>query len=151
MEESIKNSGAGMLASIEETFACERADIKTFSPLTLAYIGDAVYDLVIRSVIVERANRPAHQLHKSAVKYVNAGAQSAMIQALLGELNEEEEGFYRRGKNAKPATTAKNASLADYHRATGFETLMGYLYLTGQTDRMMYLVQKGIELIDMEI
>jgi len=152
MEESLeKLQGEDLLCKIEQKFSCDAFDIKTFSPLTLAYIGDAVFDLVIRSVVVERANRPAHLLHKTAVQYVNAPTQAKMIMALKEELTQEEEGIFRRGKNAKPATTAKNASLSDYHKATGLEALMGYLYLTGQTDRMLYLIHRGIALIGMEL
>lgn len=152
MEESLeKNLSNDFLSKIEQTFDCKKADINTFSPLTLAYIGDAVYDLVIRTVVVERANRSANQLHKTAVTYVKAPTQAAMILALMEELTPEEASVYRRGKNAKPATTAKNATLGDYHKATGFEAVMGYLYLTGQTDRMLYLICKGIELVEMEI
>ena len=137
MEESIT-----LLTKIKEAFACEGQDVRAYSPLTLAYIGDGIYELVIRSVVVERANRSANDLHKKTTRYVKAPAQSAMIEALLPELTEEEEAVYRRGRNAKSYTTAKNASVADYRRATGFEALMGYLYLTGQIDRLLQATQQ---------
>ena len=137
MEESIT-----LLTKIKEAFACEGQDVRAYSPLTLAYIGDGIYELVIRSVVVERANRSANDLHKKTTRYVKAPAQSAMIEALLPELTEEEEAVYRRGRNAKSYTTAKNASVADYRRATGFEALMGYLYLTGQIDRIFTNVER---------
>ncbi|MCM1569924.1 MAG: ribonuclease III [Roseburia sp.] len=121
-------------------------DIRTYSPLTLAYIGDGVYDLIIRSVVVERANRPANYLHRITVKYVKAQAQAQVIEALMPYLTEEEEAVYRRGRNAKPHTVAKNATRIDYCKATGFEALIGYLYLTGRMDRLMELVKQGIEL-----
>lgn len=146
MEESVS-----LLDQIKETFQCKDADVRALSPLTLAYIGDAIYDLVIRSVVVERANRSANDLHKKTVKYVKAEAQSKMIQELLSELTEDEKAVYKRGRNAKSYTTAKNASMSDYRKATGFEALMGFLYLTNQTDRMLYLVKHGIELIGMEL
>ena len=139
MEESIT-----LLTKIKETFACEGQDVRAYSPLTLAYIGDGIYELVIRSVVVERANRSANDLHKKTTRYVKAPAQSAMIEALLPELTEEEEAVYRRGRNAKSYTTAKNASVADYRRATGFEALMGYLYLKEDYSRIVELVRKGI-------
>ena len=142
MEESIT-----LLTKIKEAFACEGQDVRAYSPLTLAYIGDGIYELVIRSVVVERANRSANDLHKKTTRYVKAPAQSAMIEALLPE----EEAVYRRGRNAKSYTTAKNASVADYRRATGFEALMGYLYLTGQIDRMLQLIKDGIRLAGMEL
>ena len=136
MEESLKN--------FKETFSLGDRDLRTYSPLTLAYIGDGIYELVIRSVVVERANRSANDLHKKTTRYVKAPAQSAMIEALLPELTEEEEAVYRRGRNAKSYTTAKNASVADYRRATGFEALMGYLYLKEDYSRIVELVRKGI-------
>ncbi len=150
MEESVKNQET-LLEQIKTVFHCEEQDVRAYSPLTLAYIGDGIYELVIRSVVVERANRSANDLHKKTVKYVKAPAQSAMIQALEQELTEEEEAVYKRGRNAKSYTTAKNASMGDYRRATGFEALMGYLYLTGQTERLLYLVDRGIELTGMTI
>lgn len=141
----------GIIEQIKTVFECKEQDVRTYSPLTLAYIGDAVYDLIIRSVVVERANRSANDLHKKTVRYVKAEAQATMIMALLGELNLEEEAVYKRGRNAKSHTMAKNASVSDYRKATGFEALMGYLYLTGQTDRMLYLTKKGIELAGLQI
>lgn len=141
----------GIIEQIKTVFECKEQDVRAYSPLTLAYIGDAVYDLIIRSVVVERANRSANDLHKKTVRYVKAEAQSTMITALLSELTLEEEAVYKRGRNAKSHTTAKNASVSDYRKATGFEALMGYLYLTGQTDRMLYLVKKGIELAELQI
>lgn len=141
----------GILKEIQKIFPGKQQDVRTYSPLTLAYIGDAVYEVIIRTVVVERANRPANALHHITVKYVSAGAQSRIIQALMEELTEEEQAVYRRGKNAKPHTTAKNASLSDYMKATGFEAVIGYLYLTGQTDRVLKLVKLGIEKTGMDI
>lgn len=149
MEESIKTEN--LLEQIKKVFNCKEQDVRSYSPLTLAYIGDAVYDLVIRSVVVERANRSANDLHKKTVKYVSATAQSVMIRALLEELTEDEEAVYKRGRNAKSYTTAKNASVGDYRKATGFEALIGFLYLTEQMDRLLYLIHRGIELAGMEL
>jgi len=161
MEEGIKESGCcgapgngctdGFLAGISEAFPGKRQDVRACSPLTLAYIGDAVYDLIIRTVVVERANRPANELHRITVKYVNANAQSKIVQVLMENFTEEERAIYRRGKNSKPHTTAKNASVADYLKATGFEAVIGYLYLTKRMDRALELVRKGLELADMRI
>ena len=136
---------------IKEVFQCGKVDVRAYSPLTLAYIGDAIYELVIRTVVVERANRAANELHKRTVKYVQAGVQAAMIEALLEELTEEEAAVYKRGRNAKSHTSAKNASIQDYRKATGFEALMGFLYLTGQTERMLYLIQTGVEKAGLQI
>ena len=140
-----------IIEQIKITFECKEQDVRAYSPLTLAYIGDAIYDLVIRSVVVERANRSANDLHKKTVRYVKAETQSAMIMSLLEELTEEELAVYKRGRNAKSHTMAKNASMSDYRKATGFEALMGYLYLTEKTDRLLYLVKKGIELAGLQI
>lgn len=146
MEESIN-----LLSQIKQVFACKEQDVRAYSPLTLAYIGDAIYDLVIRSVVVERGNRAANDLHKRTTRYVKAEAQAKMIMALAEELTEEEEAVYKRGRNAKSYTSAKNATIGDYRKATGFEALMGFLYLTEQTDRMLYLIQRGIELAGLTI
>ena len=139
------------LEQIKSTFEIGKVDVRAYSPLTLAYIGDAVYEIVIRTVIVERANRGANELHKRAIKFVQAAVQSAMIEALMEELTEDEEAVYKRGRNAKTHTSAKNASIQDYRKATGFEALMGYLYLSGQTDRMLHLIRTGIDKLGLNI
>ena len=140
-----------LLLQIMGTFPGKRPDVRTYSPLALAYIGDAVYDLIIRTVVVGRANRPVNELHRTVVKYVSASAQSRIVQALMESLTEEEKSIYRRGKNSKPHTTAKNASVADYLKATGFEAVIGHLYLTDRMDRALELVRKGLELVNMEL
>ncbi|MBO5282270.1 MAG: ribonuclease III, partial [Lachnospiraceae bacterium] len=117
--------GISLLEQICGSFQCKEVDIRTYSPLTLAYIGDAVYELVIRSVAVRRGNRPVNHLHRMTTQYVKAGTQAAMIEALANVLTEEEADIYRRGRNAKPYTKAKNATLQEYLKATGMEALMG--------------------------
>lgn len=134
-----------LLGQIKKEFQCKEVDVRAYSPLTLAYIGDAVYELVIRTVIVERANKAANELHKKTVKYVQAGTQAAMIMALQDVLTEDEIAVFKRGRNAKSNTSAKNASITDYRKATGFEALIGYLYLMDDMDRVLYLVKEGIE------
>ncbi|MCM1122902.1 MAG: ribonuclease III [Eubacterium sp.] len=146
MEESIT-----ILDAIRRDFACKDVDVRTYSPLTLAYIGDAIYDLVIRSIVVERGNRSANNLHKKTVAYVNARVQAKMIDALESELTEEEAAVYHRGRNAKSYTAAKNASIIEYRKATGLEAVCGYLYLQGQQERMLYLIREAITRIGMEI
>lgn len=140
-----------MLEKIKEAFAVKDADIRSYSPLTLAYIGDAVYDLIVRTVVVERANRAASALHKKTSSIVRAKTQSDMIEVLMPKLTEEEAEIYKRGRNAKPHTTAKNASVSDYRRATGFEALVGYLYLTGNFDRVLALVKEGLAALDVAL
>lgn len=117
-----------------------------YSPLVLAFLGDAVYELVIRTSLVKEANEPVNKLNKKKSALVKAERQSAMIEGFAGELTPREESVLRRGRNAKSYTSAKNASIQDYRRATGFEALMGYLYLTGQEDRMLDLIRKGLKI-----
>ncbi|MFP3154590.1 ribonuclease III [Lachnospiraceae bacterium ZAX-1] len=135
----------GLNAYILEQFGIVQVDIKTYSPLTLAYIGDGIYDLVIRSLIVGKGNTHVNQLHRQTSQLVKAQAQSAMIETILPELTQEEEAVYRRGRNANSPTMAKNATMSDYRRATGFEALMGYLYLKDEWKRLMQLVHFAIE------
>lgn len=139
--------GSSELEGIEEAFACKgrSADLRMYSPLTLAYIGDAVYDLIIRTVVVERGNRPANLLHRSTIRYVNAAAQAAVAEAIADMLTDEEAAVYRRGRNTKSNTSAKNASIEDYRKATGLEALVGYLYLSDRFDRILELVRSGLE------
>lgn len=135
----------GIDAYILKTFGIRQQDIRTYSPLTLAYIGDGIYELVIRSLVVGKGNTQPNLLHKSTSSMVKAKAQSEMIKALMPELTEEEEAVYKRGRNAHSFTMAKNASMSDYRRATGFEALMGYLYLKNECARMLELVKIGLE------
>lgn len=136
----------GLNAYIKEQFGItQEVDIRTVSPLTLAYIGDGIYELIVRSVMTARQNTKAKLLHRQTSQLVKAEAQSRMIEILLPALSEEEESVYRRGRNAKSPTMAKNASVNDYRRATGFEALMGYLYLTDQTARMVELVKLALD------
>ena len=146
MEESIS-----LLDLIKQSFELKEVDIRAYSPLTLAYIGDCVYDLVIRTVVVERGNEPANKLHKKTVAYVKAQTQASMIEALLPYLTEEEEAVYKRGRNAKSYTSGKNASIGDYRKATGMEALVGYLYLTGQEARIMELIKTGLKELSMTL
>lgn len=143
--------GVTILEAIKKEFDCREIDIRTYSPLTLAYIGDAVYDLVIRTIVVERGNTSANNLHNKTVRYVNAVTQAQMIEALKDVLSEEERTIYKRGRNAKSHTSAKNASVIDYRKATGFEALCGYLYLTGRQERMLALIKIAIARVGLEI
>ena len=130
---------------INEKFDITSKDIRTYSPLTLAYIGDAVYDLVIRSVLVNRGNTAVNNLHKKASAIVKAPSQAAVAAAIMEELTEGEKDIYRRGRNSKPHTKAKNASTMEYLEATGLEAVIGFLYLKGDTDRALDLVKLGLE------
>lgn len=137
MEESIKY--------LKEQFGLSEVDIRTYSPLVLAYIGDGIYELVVRTILVDKGNCQANVLHKKASNYVKASAQAAMILSVQEELTEEEMQIYKRGRNAKTVSMAKHATMHDYRHATGFEALMGYLYLTDQMMRMIDLIKMGME------
>ena len=141
----------GLNEYLNDKFNIEAKDIRTYSPLTLAYIGDSIYDLVIRSILVNKGNTPVNKLHQRASQVVKAQTQATMILALMDELTDEEKDWYRRGRNSKPHTKAKNASTMDYLEATGFEAVMGFLYLTGDMDRICELVNRGIELTGLDI
>ena len=132
------------LNCLKELFHLEDRDLRSYSPLTLAYIGDGVYELIIRTILVKRGNRPVNQLHKQASSLVKAAAQSAMMETLEPLLTEEEKSVYKRGRNAHSTTMAKHATMADYRRATGFEALLGYLYLKEDFARLVELVRAGI-------
>lgn len=106
-------------------------DVRTMSPLTLAFVGDGVYELLVRERLACQANRSANDLHKMAVGMVRAEAQAEAIERVLSTLTEEEIAAYKRGRNAH---TARSGS--DYHRATGLEALFGYLYLSGRISRI---------------
>lgn len=136
---------------IKEQFEIADVDIRTYSPLTLAYIGDGIFDIVIRSVVVAKGNSRANDLHKRTSEIVKAHTQALMIEALEGELTEEEADVYRRGRNAKSGTMAKNASMSDYRKATGFEALMGYLYLKDDFERIVFLTKRAMELLEIVI
>ena len=141
----------GFNSYIKEQFNIKEVDIRTYSPLTLAYIGDGIYDLVIRSIVVGRGNTRASQLHNTTSKVVKAHTQAMMIEALSHMLTEVEMDVYRRGRNAKSPTMAKNATMADYRKATGFEALMGYLYLNDELERIVELTKKGLDLLELKL
>lgn len=132
------------LKNLKEVFQLKDMDLRTYSPLTLAYIGDGVYELIVRTVLVKRGNCPVNRLHKQASSLVKAASQSAMMEVIEPMLTEEEAGVYRRGRNAHSPTMAKHATMSDYRRATGFEALIGYLYLKEDFTRMTELVHAGL-------
>lgn len=116
-----------------------------YSPLTLAFIGDGVYDLLVRSYVVNLANRPVGELNKIKVSLVNCKSQAQFAKKLLPVLTEKEETVYKRGRNASTSNTPKNSTVADYHSATGLEALFGYLYINAQNDRINELFHLIIE------
>ena len=135
----------GIDAYIREQFELADVDIRTYSPLTLAYIGDCIFDLIIRSVVVGKGNTRPNQLHQRTSSIVKAHMQALIIEYLEPQLTQEEADIYRRGRNAKSYTMAKNATMADYRKATGLEAVIGYLYLTDQFARAVELTKNAID------
>ena len=143
-EKLIAEDDRDFLGIIRKVLDVKQVDVMSYSPLTLAYIGDDAYDLVIRTYLLGKGNMPVNKLNRMANELVKAKAQSDMMDVIEPMLDEEEHAVYKRGRNAKSYTKAKNATVADYRRATGFEALMGYLYLQGRLVRMVELIRAGI-------
>lgn len=169
MEESLKNvrmstkenisaetqAGPGVNAgqsdnfkmAILRSFDIRETDIRRYSPLALAFLGDAVYTLIIRTAVVAEGNKPAGALHTECAHLVSAPAQCRVGRAIADLLNPTEAAVYKRGRNANPPHHSRNAAAEEYYEATALETLCGYLYLQNQTDRILFLIQKGLERI----
>ncbi len=150
MEKSIKDSRS-ILRTIEEEFHLPDQDIRTFSPLVLAYMGDCIFDLIIRTVLIKEGNRQTSKIHKAATDLVKASAQAALGDVLLEVFTEEEVTIYKRGKNSNPHSIPKNAEIMDYKKATGLEAVMGYLYLQNRMERAVHLVRTGYHILNKEI
>lgn len=140
-----KSVGFEFDSYMQEIFEMQEVDIHMYSPLTLAYIGDGIYELIIRSLVVNQGNKQVNKLHKETSSLVQASTQSLMMRAMQEHLTEEEHSVYRRGRNSKAVTPAKNQSITDYRRATGFEALLGYLYLKKDWKRLLDLVKIGLD------
>ncbi len=132
-------------AGLRDALGLQKIDAGGYSPLALAYIGDAVYEVLIRTMVMNRGSVQVSKMHKKTASLVNAEAQANLIMLIREELTPEELSVYRRGRNAKSVSMAKHATMAGYRKATGFEALVGYLYLTGQKDRLLALVHDGLE------
>ena len=116
-------------------------EVNQMSPLTWAYVGDCVYELYIRTKLVDTTKLKPHELHIKSVKYLKAKAQAETLKKLETILTEEEKEIVRRGRNTQTHHIAKNASMQDYMYATAFEALIGYLYLTKQDDRLFEMMK----------
>ena len=136
------------LVHCKQALRLEKIDIANYSPLALAYIGDAVYELMIRTHVVSHGSMQVNKMHKKSASLVKAQTQAELIKILEPELTPLEHAAYKRGRNAKSVSPAKNQSITDYRRATGFEALMGYLYLKKEWKRMLELVKIGLESMD---
>ena len=130
---------------MQEIFQMQEVDVKSYSPLALAYIGDCIFDLIIKSLVLNQGNKQVQKLHKETSQIVQASSQSKMMRVIQEHLTEEEHAVYKRGRNSKTVTPAKNQSVTDYRRATGFEALLGYLYLKKEWKRRLELVKMGLE------
>lgn len=133
---------------IREVLGLPETDVDSYSPLVLAYMGYCVYDLIIKSMVVSRGNKQVHRLHEETSSYVQASAQSRMMRAMQPHLTEEEHAIYRRGRNTRSVSAAKNQTITDYRRATGFEALVGYLFLKKRYARLMELVKIGLDSLE---
>ncbi|SHE45970.1 Mini-ribonuclease 3 [Clostridium fallax] len=126
-----------------------KAEARMLNPLQLALVGDAVYEVFIRNYILSKNTElSAHKIHVKAIGYVKAKAQSDIIVSLEKDLTEEEIAIYKRGRNTKSYTVPKNADVRDYRAATGFEALVGYLYLINDKKRLEFVLNKSIEIIN---
>lgn len=143
MEESLELFGI-----IKKGMGIRDIDLVDYSPLVLAYIGDSIYEIIVRTCVVTKGNTQVNKLHKKSSSYVNAHSQAVIIMSLMDKLTDEEIRIYKRGRNAKSVTMAKNATISDYKKATGFEALMGYLYLNNETDRMLELMKSGLDYLE---
>lgn len=130
---------------IGKGFPVKHGDLNAYSPLVFAYIGDAVYELYIRTLLVSRGNAPVHKLHRQSISFVKAKSQSDTIHKMLESLSPEEQDIVRRGRNAKSGTIPKNADVTEYKYATGFETLLGYLYIKEDYARLLELLKASVE------
>lgn len=146
MEESIKHP-EDFTGLLYDSLHLHQVSPNEFSPLTLAYIGDAVYELIIRTKVINQGSIQVNKMHKKSASLVKAKAQADLIKVLEPQLTEEEHRIYKRGRNAKSGSMAKNATMQDYRMATGFEALAGYLYLSNQHARLFELVKNGLLLL----
>jgi len=125
-----------------------KEEARMLNPLQLALIGDGVFEIFIRNyILMENTALSANKIHVKAIGYVKAKSQAFMIHEIEGFLNEEEDAIYKRGRNAKSPTVPKNADVRDYRMATGFEALIGYLYLIGNKERLKFIFDKSTEII----
>ena len=130
------------------SFEFDNINPRLAAPLTLAFIGDAIWEIYVRSRIInEHPDMPVNKLNRYAVQFVKASGQCNAIHAIEESLNEDELSAYKRGRNTKSYTTAKNASLRDYRHATGFEALLGYVYLTGEKERLNELMESAYKAV----
>ncbi len=135
------------IESILKDIDLNQNDINQYSPLVLAYLGDSVYEVYIRTLLVCEGNAPVNKLHKRSITYVKAKAQSDIIHGIMEYLTPDEQDIVRRGRNAKSGTIPKNADVTEYKYATGFETLLGYLFLRKDNERLKEVLKMSVSQI----
>jgi len=140
-----------LLELIQSQFECDDLVPNEVAPLILAYIGDAYYEIVVRTIEISKGNRQVAKLHRDSVRLVNAKTQADMADVLWDIMSEEEQTMYKRGRNAKAHTSAKNASIGDYRKATGFEALIGFLYLSEREERAIELIKTGFDKLNINL
>jgi len=140
------DDGNGFIENIvNELDVSGKIDIKEYSPLVLAYIGDAVFELYVRTFLVSSGNAPVHKLHVRSTGFVKAKAQSDILHRIFDSLSPEEQEVVKRGRNARAGTIPKNADVIDYKYATGFESLLGLLYLKGDFARLFEILEMSVK------
>lgn len=144
MEKDLSND-INFLEGVQKYFGDSKVKPEQYSALGLAYIGDGVFDLIIRTIVLDMGNGKVKNFHRITSSIVKAESQAKITKAILDELTEEENAIYKHGRNAKSSTSAKNASIVDYRIATGFEALIGYLYLNNRLERALELIKMGLE------
>ncbi len=127
-------------------FDFKERDVNALPPLVLAYIGDAVYDIYVRTLLISKGGKNVHTLHVDSIEYVKAGSQADILKGVVTMLTPDESEIVRRGRNSNPATVPKHADITEYRYATGFEALLGYLYLTRKFDRLLEILKQAVEI-----
>ena len=136
------------ISLIKKAWHIDRIDDKRYSPIVLAYMGDCVYELIIRSVIVISGNMQVEKMSKKCVSFVNHTYQARLIHAIEDMLTDDEMSIYKRGRNGRIASMPRRATVSEYRAATGLESLMGYLYINNKLDRCIELIREGISRLD---
>ena len=148
MEESL-NKKLNYKIEFDSDKALSPHDVSSkYSPLALAYIGDSIYDLYIKSHFVLDANMQPEKYHRIVSKIVSANAQERFVDSYFDKLTEEEQAVYRRARNSSPHTKDKNATLETYLKATGFEAVLGYLYLSEQNERLHEIIEEALDIVN---
>lgn len=139
-----------LLVNIHNYFPAEKTDVRNTPPLKLAYLGDAVFEIIVRTLTLETTGGPVKNLHKKSSSLVNAASQASIAAAIMPLLTEEEAAVFRRGRNAKTSSVAKHADIHDYRNATGLEALFGHLFLTDRMERAVELFKCALTELGLE-